>query len=308
MNGFVAPTDHGWYEYLRARPELQEINFWRPGPGRFAALRPGEPFFFKLKAPHRAIGGFGRFATFEQMTLRTAWDVFGEANGVADAVTLQLRTRRLAGSRSFSADQPIGCIVIASPVFFAPGEWVAEPEDWQRNIVSGRRYDLRSGSGQALWDACVARARATTAEVPAADGSATADPRYGRSRLVAQRLGQEAFRADVLAAYGGACAVTGERTEPVLDAAHIHPYGRGGSHDVSNGILLRRDLHCLFDLGYVTVRPDGTFAVSRRLGEDWPDGRAYYAFEGRTVSAPARAEQRPDPRALAWRANVVFRR
>jgi len=309
VHGFVAPTDHGWYEHLRARPELQEINFWRPGGARFAALQPGEPFFFKLKAPHHAIGGFGRFSTFERMPLQTAWEIFGEANGAADPVTLRIRTRQLAASRRFSPEQPIGCIVIASPVFFAPDEWLPVPADWQQNIVSGRRYDLRSGLGRTLWEACLARARAGTGGFAAGSAAPAADgPRYGPSRLVAQRMGQEAFRADVFVAYGGACAVTGERTKPVLDAAHIHPYGEGGTHAVSNGILLRRDLHCLFDLGYVTVRPDGTFAVSRRLREDWPDARAYYALDGGMVSAPDRAELRPDPRALAWRAEVVFKR
>ena len=43
------------------------------------------------------------------------------------------------------------------------------------------------------------------------------------------------------------CAVTGEKTLPVLDAAHILPYSKGGSHDVRNGLLLRRDIHSLFD-------------------------------------------------------------
>jgi putative restriction endonuclease len=305
VNGFVAPTDHGWYEFLRARPELQEINFWRPGGAGFAALRPGEPFFFKLKAPHHAIGGFGRFATFERMPLWRAWEVFGEANGTADLVTLRLRTRRLAASTQLSPSQTIGCIVLESPVFLAPEAWVPVPADWKQNIVSGRRYELDRGPGRAMWEACLARAGASTAThtaaAPAADG-----PRYGRARLVIQRRGQEQFRDDVYDAYGGACAVTGERTKPVLDAAHIYPYGKGGSHDVSNGILLRRDLHCLFDLGYVTVRPDGTFAVSRQLRADWPDGRPYDALDGCAVWAPARADHRPDQRALAWRAASVF--
>lgn len=302
MNGFVAPTDHGWYEYLRARPELQEINFWRPGGGGFRALRPGEPFFFKLKAPYHAIGGFGRFATYEQMSVQDAWEVFGEANGVADRVTLSLRTRRLAGSKELPPDRPIGCVVIEAPVFFAPDAWVPVPADWKQNIVRGRGYDLDAPPGRAMWEACRARAGAGAAVAPAADG-----PRRGRSRTIVERIGQEQFRKDLLAAYGGACAVTDERTEPVLDAAHIYPYGEGGSHAVSNGILLRRDLHCLFDLGYVTVRPDGTFVVSHRLREDWPDARAYYALDGRTISAPELAEHRPDPRALAWRADFVFK-
>jgi putative restriction endonuclease len=59
MHGFVAPTDHGWYQYFLARREIDEVNFWRPGGTNFQALRTGEPFFFKLKSPHVGIGGFG---------------------------------------------------------------------------------------------------------------------------------------------------------------------------------------------------------------------------------------------------------
>jgi putative restriction endonuclease len=67
VRGYVFPTDHGWWQFLRARPELDEVNFWRPGAASFAALQPGEPFFFKLKAPHDAIGGFGLFARFVRL-------------------------------------------------------------------------------------------------------------------------------------------------------------------------------------------------------------------------------------------------
>lgn len=71
-----------------------------------------------------------------------------------------------------------------------------------------------------------------------------------------------------LGAYGGACVVTGEHSLPVLEAAHIRPYGAEGTHDVPNGLLLRADIHRLFDAGYVTVTPDHQFVVSRRLAQE----------------------------------------
>lgn len=79
MRGFVAPTDFGWYQFLRARPELREVNFWRPSQHRFAAIEPGELFFFKLKAPRNAIGGFGMFTRGAVLPVWEAWDVFGLA-------------------------------------------------------------------------------------------------------------------------------------------------------------------------------------------------------------------------------------
>jgi len=61
------------------------------------------------------------------------------------------------------------------------------------------------------------------------------------------------FRVIVTDAYDRRCAMTGERTLPVLEAAHIKPYGSGDPHALENGLLLRSDLHILFDQDYITV-------------------------------------------------------
>ncbi len=86
--------------------------------------------------------------------------------------------------------------------------------------------------------------------------------RYGEPVLMRPRLGQAAFRVAITYAYERACAVTHEHSLPVLEAAHIVPYAQGGVHEVSNGLLLRSDLHRLFDLGYVTVTPELHLEVS----------------------------------------------
>lgn len=64
MRGFVANTDYDWFTYLRAiEPPIDDVNFWKPGSQiSFRALQPGEPLFFKLKAPRNVIAGFGYFA------------------------------------------------------------------------------------------------------------------------------------------------------------------------------------------------------------------------------------------------------
>ena len=74
--------------------------------------------------------------------------------------------------------------------------------------------------------------------------------RFGQPQLVKPRLGQGAFRILVTDIYGRRCAVTQERTLPALEAAHIRPYSDGGEHEAPNGLLLRRDIHSLFDTGY----------------------------------------------------------
>jgi putative restriction endonuclease len=285
VRGYVAPTDHGWYQFLRARPDLDEVNFWRPGMVGFAALMPGEPFFFKLKAPHDAIGGFGLFARFALLPVWMAWDVFGQANGVPTEAALRERLTRLSNDPQslLDPDRPIGCISIAAPVFFPPDEWIATPADWRRNIVSGRTYDLSGGEGRTLWESCLERAAAAA---PASDWVAESleRERHGKPQLALPRRGQGTFRLAVLDAYGGACAVTTEHSLPAIDAAHIRPWAAGGTHEVANGLPLRRDLHRLFDLGYVTVRPDHCFAVSPRLRDEWANGRSIT----RSTDAPSR--------------------
>ena len=102
-------------------------------------------------------------------------------------------------------------------------------------------------------------------------------------------------------AYLRRCAVTGEKTLPVLEAAHIKPYALEGPHSVKNGILLRSDLHKLFDLGYVTVTPALRLEVSPRLKAEWENGREYYAYHGRELTCrPADVSNFPSREFLQW--------
>jgi transposase-like protein len=75
-----------------------------------------------------------------------------------------------------------------------------------------------------------------------------------------------------LDAYDRRCAVTGKRTEPVLDAAHIQPYLGPRSNHVRNGLVPSKEFHTLFDLGYVTVDAGYRVHVSPRLRADWRNG------------------------------------
>jgi putative restriction endonuclease len=120
-------------------------------------------------------------------------------------------------------------------------------------------------------------------------------------------LDQGAFRVLVTDVYRRRCAVTQERTLPALEAAHIRPYGDGGVHEARNGLLLRRDIHSLFDAGYVTVTPDLRFEVSHRIREEFENGRHYYALHGQPISAPQEDRQRPDPISLSWHNEHCFR-
>lgn len=101
-------------------------------------------------------------------------------------------------------------------------------------------------------------------------------------------------------AYARSCAVTHEHSLPALEASHIQPYAKNGPHEVRNGVLLRADLHRLFDQGYVTITPEYRLEVSPRLKLDYQNGRSYYPLHGSLVSLPAAVDDAPRADYLRW--------
>lgn len=90
------------------------------------------------------------------------------------------------------------------------------------------------------------------------------------------RQGQGIFRKDLLVLYEGRCAISDYIPNAVVDAAHIIPYAESASHDSSNGLLLRTDLHNLFDDGLLRINPKGLIVeLSKEL-----DKTPYVAFGG----------------------------
>ena len=131
-------------------------------------------------------------------------------------------------------------------------------------------------------------------------------PRYGSPVLIRPRLGQGAFRVAVTDAYDRACAVTGEHSLPALEAAHIKPFAQQGPHVVNNGLLLRADLHRLFEQGYIGVDNQGKVAVSARLRADYNNGKTYYPLHSALLAPPKMERERPDPALLRWHYENVF--
>jgi putative restriction endonuclease len=94
---------------------------------------------------------------------------------------------------------------------------------------------------------------------------------------------------------------------PVLEAAHIKPYSTGGEHRLDNGLLLRSDLHLLFDRGYVTVTKDFHLEVSKKIREEFENGRDYYTLQGKEIWIPSKHPKRPNIKNLEWHNENVFR-
>ena len=304
VNLVIAVTDDDWFESLRRQPDLTEINFWAPSAKKFWALQPGELFLFKLHSPRNMIVGGGIFAYANTLPCSLAWDAFGTANGAQSALEMRRRITkyRSAGSNDRS-DFEIGCRILTQPFFFDESDWIPTPKSWSRNIVSFKTYNTDKPEGLALWEVVNDRLRRRL--IP---GVAEKQLRFGEPQLIRPRLGQGAFRVLVTDTYQRRCAVTQERTLPALEAAHIRPFRDGGEHEARNGLLLRRDIHSLFDTGYVTVTPDLDFEVSVRIKEEFENGKHYYALHGKRILTPQDAARRPDPDALRWHNENCFRK
>lgn len=304
INLVVAVTDSDWFETLRRRSELTEVNFWAPSGTGFKALEPGELFLFKLHSPRNVIVGGGVFAYANQLPCSLAWQAFGEANGASSLREMRERIAkyRKADPADRVTDFPVGCRILTQPFFLAEPDWIPVPESWSKNTGTFKTYNTDEADGARLWEAMSVRLSRTTS-TDAAEPLA----RYGEPRLIAPRLGQGAFRVLVTDAYNRRCTVTQEKTLPALEAAHIRPYAEGGSHLASNGLLLRRDLHSLFDAGYVTVTQDYRFEVSRCIREEFENGKHYYALQGQEIALPARPGDRPDRDALRWHNDLCFK-
>ncbi|WP_428661783.1 HNH endonuclease [Reyranella sp.] len=271
INLVIAVTNGDWFNMLRQQPNRAEVNFWAPPAANFRVLQPGEIFLFKLHAPRNVIVGGGIFAYTNALPCSLAWEAFREANGARSAQEMRARIalyRRVdPGHRS---DFEIGCRILTQPFFFAEADWILAPASWASNIVAFKTYSTGDADGLALWDAVNERMNR-----PGLPGMAEEPARLGEPQLIRPRLGQGAFRVLVTDIYNRRCAIMQERTLPALEAAHIRPYGDGGENEARNGLLLRRDIHSLFDAGYVPVTPDLRFEVSRRIKEELDNGRHY---------------------------------
>ncbi len=150
----VGVTDNAWAGFLRARPHINEANFWLPSTSSgFRALTTGEPFLFKTHWPDNRLVGGGFFSGFAQLSIDEAWDIFGEGNGVP---SLDALARAIAGYRKEAPDPKtrIGCVLLRDLFFAGVGESLPAPEDFSKNIVRFKGYDLATDSVLEARSAC----------------------------------------------------------------------------------------------------------------------------------------------------------
>ncbi|MDQ2992925.1 MAG: HNH endonuclease [Candidatus Eremiobacteraeota bacterium] len=289
----IGTTDPDWFSFLRARPDLTEVNFWRPGNSTTHLAR-GTPWFYRERGT-RYIVGCGFFSAFTSMPVGLAWDTFEAANGFDDLQAFRAKMAHLQKT-SLSEVHDIGCVVLSNPIYFA------EPIPFETRIY-GPLSSLAIDDPRAKLMMAALSANATISAFP----DMTIHQGVGKPRVIVPRLGQGTFRVLVTDAYGRKCAVTGEKTLPALEAAHIKPFSIVKEHDVRNGLLLRSDLHRLYDQGYVSIQPDLKFRVSRAIRDEFENGRDYYALNGQSVRPPANSAQLPIAEHLEWHYETLFK-
>jgi putative restriction endonuclease len=312
---WAANTDLDWFDFLASQPEVDEVNFWQPsGNLHFGAIQPGELFLFKLKSPRNVIGGFGVFSQASNLPVSLAWEAFGAKNGARTLPEMRERISRYRRDGRAAADYTIGCRIVVEPVFLPEHLWIEQPISWSKSIVVGKTFDTDTTEGLRLWERLMQSAEGAGRQQLSSSTSlgerrlpyVPPGQRYGEPQLRRPRLGQGAFRLAVTDAYKRQCAISGGRVLPALDAAHIQPYGEGGDHEVTNGLLLRRDIHSVFDAGYVTFDDDLRMVVSDRVRTDFNNGNEYRRLHGSKLIVPENVALMPDVEQLRWHQQNKF--
>ena len=185
-----------------------------------------------------------------------------------------------------------GIFEIYNPTQHGIWEIFSDPSSGSQFGVSIRR--VSSPVEEAL-----AVAEAAAEQAVAFDPTDIADARQRISADIIRRRGQPAFRKALMDAYGEACAITGCNLPAVLEAAHIHPYKGDHTNVVSNGLLLRADIHTLFDLRLIAIE-SGTMVV--RVSPEL-EGTEYELLDGSQLRHPKQYSHRVSREALDWHRN-----
>jgi putative restriction endonuclease len=164
---------------------------------------------------------------------------------------------------------------------------LAKPVSWAEGYF---RFESMPEAASHDANRLIARAQAEFDKQSAADiPDNDEDARDRVAREVVARRGQSTFRAALVDAYQGRCAITGCNALQVLEAAHLRPYRGPAWNVVTNGLLLRADIHSLLDQQLLAPEPDErTIRISRRLM-----GTPYEELSGRPISDPVTPSQRP---------------
>lgn len=287
----ISTTDYDWFDFLKGVELNSYVNFWTPTPWNIRKLKDSERWYFMLKSPIREIGGFGEFVAYKNLTAEEAWNEFGQRNGCLDKQEfinrLQLyidkNSQEFGGIAIDINTYKIGCVVLKNCEF-----WEEE------NYKSPNKYEIEFPSQVVKFkyfkgiDPFLDNNRSISQDfIPLSKA------RDENKREINQRLGQGKFKGELLKAYNNKCCITGETCPELLEAAHIQRYLCQASNHIQNGLLLRVDLHRLFDAGLLNIDENYCVQISSHL-----ESNAYKLLNGAKITLPSNPHEFPSKKSL----------
>lgn len=275
-----AVTNRDWYEYQKAHGFTSFINFWTPTFWT-TKLKPGDILVFKLANSADEIGGYGTIVDYKKQKREDAWIEFGRRNGFDTKEEFVTSLTKANKGRSVES----GSMVLKDVVFFDPPVRLAD-----------YGLTLRKGFETYTWGPDPFPFKQ---QIPTTQSDFKLIPPKKKKKGVQSvtiREGQDLFHALISRVYGYKCCVTGETTPELLQAAHIQDYISKESHHVQNGLLLRIDIHKLFDSGLLYIDQSYRVHVSKQV-----KSQEYLDLDGKRISLPANQSEQPSKEALQFK-------
>ena len=288
----ISTTDNNWFKFLKDNDFNSFVNFWTPTPWNIKTIKNGERWYFLLKSPIREIGGFGEFSEYKNLTAIEAWRLYGHKNGTDDLdqfiknIQLYINKNRFSGTKIDIENYQIGCIILKNCQFWEPEDY-KKAEDYQiefgKQVVKYKYFEQ--------YDPFKIEESNSNS-----DFNLLKEPREIYKKEINQRQGQSKFKGLILKGYKNKCCISGEVCPELLEAAHLQKYIDRRSNHIQNGILLRVDLHRLFDNDLLIIDQNYVIHISSII-----QNPIYTQDEGCKISLPDNTYEFPSKTSLELR-------
>lgn len=289
----ISPTDKNWFDFLKNEGLNSYVNFWTPTPWNVKNLNTGNRLYFMLKSPIRKVGGFGEFVEYKNLTATEAWNKYGYRNGRTNKQSFITSIQEYIdkNSHNFGGRQinintyEIGCIILKNCEYWE-----------ENNYVNSNDYNISFPNQIVKIKYFLEYDPFLHIQHFRDDFNLVSEPRIVKPSITNSRDGQGEFKGKILRAYDNRCTISGEIIPELLEAAHIQEYRNKSSNHVQNGLLLRIDLHKLYDSGLIYIDENYTVHVSPQISSSH-----YRQYHGKLINLPSQLSDYPSITALIQR-------
>ena len=266
----IAKTHQTWFDNLKSKA-CNEVVFWTPSDWKIRENIFGKPFYFIKRGHESVLMGVGKFRSYALHKISNAWNKYSYKLGADSLNDLMKLLGRM------NATDEIGCIELGDVEYWDPSNYLLYIEG---KYLQKFKYCEAS------------KIDIVTLNVPEDFKLTKVSKKRQKSAGRVVRLGQAAFKKLLMREYGR-CCVTGECQHELLEAAHIQSYMSEKSHHIQNGLLLRCDIHKLFDSGLLIIDDDYCVRLSSKL-----TSQNYECFRGQKIYLPSNQRSYPSKEAL----------